>query len=78
MKRRDLVRQLEAAGCEFVRHGRRHDLYRNPVTGAQTAVPRHREVAETLCEAIRKQLGVSETPPATGTVEDEDEPDSDN
>ena len=78
MKRRDLVRQLEAAGCEFVRHGRRHDLYRNPATGAQTAVPRHREVAESLCEAIRKQLGVSGNPPAPGTVEEEDEPETDN
>ncbi len=70
MKRRDLVRELEAAGCEFVRNGSRHDVYRNPVTGRQTAVPRHREVKKSLCDAIRRQLdsgGGSEEPPAEST-----------
>lgn len=56
MKRRALIRELEAAGCEFVRHGRRHDIYRNPAAGRQAPVPRHREIADSLCEAIRKQL----------------------
>jgi hypothetical protein len=28
MKRRVFIRELEAAGCEFVRLGRRHDHYR--------------------------------------------------
>ncbi len=60
MKRRAFVRELEEAGCEFVRHGKRHDLYRNPATGAQSPVPRHSEVAETLCKAIRKQLGLGD------------------
>jgi mRNA interferase HicA len=58
MKRRAFIRELEAAGCEFVRHGRRHDLYRNPATGRQAPVPRHREIADSLCEVIRKQLGL--------------------
>jgi predicted RNA binding protein YcfA (HicA-like mRNA interferase family) len=58
MKRQAFIRELERGGCEFVRHGKRHDLYRNPATGQQAPVPRHRDIAETLCEAIRKQLGI--------------------
>jgi mRNA interferase HicA len=48
VKRQDLVRQLEQAGCEFIRHGGRHDWYRNPRTGAAQPVPRHREVNDKL------------------------------
>jgi hypothetical protein len=58
VKRQAFIRELEQAGCEFVRHGKRHDVYRNPATGQQAPVPRHCEVADSLCEAIRKQLGV--------------------
>ena len=32
MKRRELVRKLEAMGCVLVRHGARHDWYTNPKT----------------------------------------------
>jgi len=60
MKRRDLVRQLEEAGCTLHRHGKRHDIYRNPANGNQAPVPRHREIAESLCRIIRKQLGLPE------------------
>jgi mRNA interferase HicA len=59
MKRQAFVRELEEAGIEFVRHGKRHDVYRNPVTGQQAPIPRHREIADTLCQEIRKQLGVA-------------------
>jgi predicted RNA binding protein YcfA (HicA-like mRNA interferase family) len=44
MKRVDLVKMIEASGCVFVRHGGRHDWYRNPVTGVSQPVPRHREI----------------------------------
>ena len=59
MKRQEFIREMEQAGCEFVRHGKRHDLYRNPVNGQQAPVPRHREIAESLCAVIRKQLGIA-------------------
>jgi mRNA interferase HicA len=39
MKRTDLIRKLEEAGCEFVRHGGNHDWYRNPKTGTSQPVP---------------------------------------
>ncbi len=59
MKRRELIRELEAAGCVLLRHGRRHDLYRNPVNGQQAPVPRHTEIADSLCALIRRQLGLA-------------------
>ena len=33
MKRVDLIKAIEASGCVLVRHGGRHDWYRNPATG---------------------------------------------
>ncbi len=59
MKRQAFIRELEQAGCELVRHGKRHDVYGNPATGQRAPVPRHREIADTLCEIIRKQLGLT-------------------
>jgi len=59
MKRQDLIRELEDAGCELERHGNHHDIYRNPTTRRKAPVPRHREISETLCALIRKQLGIN-------------------
>lgn len=62
MKRADLVRRLEQAGCELIRHGARHDWYANKRTGMAQAVPRHREVNELLARKILREL----TTPSTG------------
>jgi len=43
MKRVDLIKTIEGAGCVFVRHGGKHDWYRNPATGVSQPVPRHRD-----------------------------------
>lgn len=56
MKRDDLIRQIEKLGCEFIRHGGRHDWYRNPATGACQPVPRHREIKDHLARHIIKKL----------------------
>lgn len=56
MKRTDLIRKLEEAGCELVRHGGSHDWYRNPRTSAAQPVPRHREINEFLAKHILKKL----------------------
>jgi predicted RNA binding protein YcfA (HicA-like mRNA interferase family) len=56
MKRTDLIRKLEEAGCEFVRHGGKHDWYRNPKTGVSQPVPRHREINELLAKHIMKKI----------------------
>ena len=58
MKRVDLIRALEQQGCELVRHGAKHDWYRNPVSGEMQAVPRHREINEHLARRIIRLLGV--------------------
>lgn len=56
MKRVDLVRAIEGLGCELVRHGGKHDWYRNPATGVAQAVPRHREIKEPLARRIIRLL----------------------
>ena len=56
MKRTDLIRKLEEAGCEMVRHGGNHDWYRNPKTSVSQPVPRHREINEFLAKHILKKL----------------------
>ena len=57
MKRVDLIRQLRDKGCELVRHGEKHDWYRNPRTGVSQPVPRHTEINENLAKHILKKLG---------------------
>ena len=59
MKRLDLIRELESAGCVLHRHGGNHDVYRNPANEKKAPVPRHREIPESLCRLIRRQLGLT-------------------
>ncbi len=59
MKRTDLIRNLEEAGCVLIRHGGKHDWYRNPKTGVSQPVPRHREIKEFLAKHILKKLEAS-------------------
>ncbi len=55
VKRRDLVRELLAAG--FVsKGGANHEASTKP--GYRTEVPRHREIGERLADAMRKQAGL--------------------
>ena len=56
MKRRDLIKKLQDAGFEFVRHGGEHDVY---MRGAQKEeIPRHKEVNEKLAKAILRRWGL--------------------
>jgi predicted RNA binding protein YcfA (HicA-like mRNA interferase family) len=65
MKRVDLIRTIEEQGCEFVRHGGKHDWYRNPTTGIAQPVPRHREIKDHLARRIICMLSNPSTPPAS-------------
>jgi mRNA interferase HicA len=56
MKRSELIRQLEQAGCVLSRHGARHDIYMNPATGQKQPVPRHSEIDDVLAKHIKKHL----------------------
>lgn len=58
MNRRELIRELTQRGCYLDRHGKRHDLYINPQNGRKAPVPRHSEIKNSLCELIRRQLGI--------------------
>ena len=58
MKRRELVRHLEAGGCHLVREGANHSIYGNPASGAREAVPRHQEIKRHLARSICRRLGV--------------------
>jgi predicted RNA binding protein YcfA (HicA-like mRNA interferase family) len=58
LKRKKFIRELVNAGCFLKRHGAKHDIYMNPRTGKKAPVPRHAEIKDSLCELIRKQLGL--------------------
>jgi hypothetical protein len=58
VKRGNFIRSLVKRGCHLQRHGKRHDLYANPITGRRAPVPRHPEIKESLVRLIEKQLGV--------------------
>ncbi len=56
MKRRDLIKKLEEAGCVLIRHGGRHDWYQNPRTKVSHPIPRPREIKDILAKYIIKML----------------------
>jgi len=56
MKRKDLIRAIEEAGCVLLRHGGRHDWYQNPDTKTSQPVPRHNEIKDLLAKHILKML----------------------
>ena len=56
MKRIDLIKTIEQFGCILIRHGGKHDWYRNPSTGISQPVPRHREIKENLARHIIRML----------------------
>jgi mRNA interferase HicA len=56
VKRVDLIRRLEGIGCVLVRHGARHDWYRNLRSGVSQPIPRHREIHDVLARHILNKL----------------------
>lgn len=56
MKRKDLERKLRIAGCYLKREGASHSLWINPKNGVVEAVPRHKEIKESLAKKILKNL----------------------
>jgi mRNA interferase HicA len=60
MKRIDLIRHLEAHGCEFFREGSKHTVYLNRAARTSSTIPRHREISEFLARKICRDLQVPE------------------
>ena len=58
MKRRYLLKYLARHDCAIVREGRRHTIVRNSTNGAETQVPRHREIKTATAKGICKLLGI--------------------
>ncbi|WP_449030354.1 type II toxin-antitoxin system HicA family toxin [Prevotella melaninogenica] len=57
IKKSELEKRLKDAGCILSRHGKRHDKWMNPTTGAAEYVPRHAsEVATGTAQKILKRL----------------------
>ena len=56
MKRRDLIKHLKRHDCRLDREGGRHSIYRSEATGRCAAIPRHREIKETIARTICDQL----------------------
>jgi mRNA interferase HicA len=58
MKRNQLIKHLENNGCVWDREGSNHTIYFNVINSKRTAIPRHNEIDDILCNKICKQLEV--------------------
>jgi len=58
MKRTQLLQILNKMGVVFVRHGKKHDVYKQPATNIETTIPRHDEVKEFTAKSIIKTLSL--------------------
>jgi len=56
MKRTVLLKRIKSCGCVFVKHGKKHDVYKNPRTGIEERVPRHSDINENLANHIIANL----------------------
>jgi predicted RNA binding protein YcfA (HicA-like mRNA interferase family) len=56
LKRRELIKKIEAQGGVLIRHGGKHDWYQNAVTKVCQPVPRHNEINEYLARNILRKL----------------------
>ena len=60
MKRRELIKKIEAQGGVLLRHGGKHDWYQNPATKVCQPVPRHNEIKNRRqASAAREDIGVA-------------------
>ena len=60
MKRTKLLQILNQKGVVLVRHGKKHDVYRQLETNIETTIPRHDEIKEFTAKSIIKTLSVKE------------------
>ena len=58
MKRTKLIEHLFANDCFLKREGSNHSIFINQITGKKSAIPRHVEIGDVLCNEICKQLGI--------------------
>lgn len=58
MKRSKLVKHLQQHDCVLLREAGNHSIFRNGKNKKQSAVGRHRELSDLLCNKICKQLEI--------------------
>jgi len=58
VRRRELLRHLEANGCPLKREGASHSIHWNPKTGRREPVPRHNEIPDLLVRKICRALDI--------------------
>ena len=58
MKRRELIRHLQANGCELLREGGRHSVFVNRANRKVSTVPRHSKVKDFLALKICRDLDI--------------------
>lgn len=60
MKTKKFCAEIAAQGCFLFRHGKRHDIWKNPANGRTFAIPRHdsQEIPKALVIRARKELGI--------------------
>lgn len=58
MKRRDLIKRLEANGYTLKRHGHDHDIYWSDKTRKAIPVKRHSEIVDLIAAKIFKEAGI--------------------
>ena len=56
MKKYELIQKLNQQGAVLLRHGGKHDVYIQPRTNKEAAIPRHTEISEFTAKAILKKL----------------------
>ena len=56
MKKTELIQRLNQQGAVLLRRGGKHDVYVQPKTNKEAAVPRHTEINEFTAKAILKKL----------------------
>ncbi|MBQ6577209.1 MAG: type II toxin-antitoxin system HicA family toxin [Bacteroidales bacterium] len=60
MKTSELCRLLRERGCYLSVHGKKHDRWFSPITGALFSVPRHgaKEIPPKTLSSIKEQAGI--------------------
>ena len=59
MKTSELLKLLKDNNIEFVKHGKKHDIYYSPITGECFPIPRHTgEIARGTLSSILKSAGL--------------------
>ena len=58
MKRRELIKHLCDQGCKLIREGGKYSIFQNPVTGKETPVTRHTEIADFTVRKICRDMGI--------------------